>query len=143
MATLLCLFMVFPLTGQGAEKPAIPDGVRVGAASTEFEADDSMIIAGGITAGKAKGQEGKLRATAVVLEKQPFGKLVLVACTLRVRSAQRIVLLGRNRANERRGGRLAQRPPTFDPVPARELRPRPRATQSRAESAFARRTPLA
>src|SRR5437660_5760823 len=39
-----------------------------------------MIIAGGITPGKASGQEGKLRATAVVLEKQPFGKLAIVAC---------------------------------------------------------------
>src|SRR2546428_762027 len=77
---LLCLLIVFPLTGQGAEKPAIPDGVRVGAASAEFEADDSMIIAGGITAGKATGQEGKLRAVAVVLEKEPFGKLAIVAC---------------------------------------------------------------
>jgi hypothetical protein len=56
------------------------EGVRVGAAATEFEADDSMILAGGITAGKATGQEGKLRAVAVVLDKQPFGKLAIVAC---------------------------------------------------------------
>ena len=57
-----------------------PFKLRVGAAAADFEADDSMIIAGGITAGKATGQEGKLRATAVVLEKQPFGKLAIVAC---------------------------------------------------------------
>lgn len=54
--------------------------LRVGAATSEFESDDTMIIAGGITAGKAKGQEGKLRAVAVVLEQQPFGKLAIVAC---------------------------------------------------------------
>jgi len=53
---------------------------HLGAAAVELEADDSMIIAGGITAGKATGQEGKLRATAIVLEQQPFGKLAIVAC---------------------------------------------------------------
>ena len=37
-------------------------------------------IAGGITPGNATGQEGKLRTVAVVLEKQPFGKLAIVAC---------------------------------------------------------------
>src|SRR5436309_2503620 len=39
---------------------------HVGAAVAESEADDNMIIAGGITAGTAAGQEGKLRAVAVV-----------------------------------------------------------------------------
>jgi hypothetical protein len=57
-----------------------PSKLRVGAAAVELEADDSMINAGGITAGKASGQEGKLRASAVVLELQPFGKLAMVAC---------------------------------------------------------------
>jgi hypothetical protein len=54
--------------------------LRVGAAAVELEADDAMVIAGGIGPGKAVGQEGKLRAVAVVLEKQPFGKLAVVAC---------------------------------------------------------------
>jgi len=54
----------------------------VGAGATEFDGDDSMVIAGGITEGKAKGQEGQLRAVAVVLEKQPFGKLAIVACDI-------------------------------------------------------------
>lgn len=57
-------------------------GLRVGAAAAEFEADDSMVIAGGITPGRAIGQEGRLRAVAVVLEKQPYGKLALVACDI-------------------------------------------------------------
>src|SRR5882724_4725620 len=65
--------------GHCAENPPTT-GLHVGAAVVELEADDSMIIAGGITAGKATGQEGKLRATAVVLEKQPFGKLAIIAC---------------------------------------------------------------
>jgi neutral ceramidase len=59
---------------------ASPGELHAGAAAAEFEADDSMIIAGGITAGKAVGQEGKLRAVAVVLEKQPWGKLAIVTC---------------------------------------------------------------
>src|SRR3954462_10379478 len=61
---------------------AVAQGVRVGAAAAELEADDSMIIAGGITAGKASGQEGKLRAVGVVLEKAPFGKFAIVACDI-------------------------------------------------------------
>jgi len=65
-----------------AEKEKTVSGLRVGAASVELEADDSMIIAGGITAGKATGQEGKLRAVAVVLEKGSFGKIAIVACDI-------------------------------------------------------------
>jgi len=53
--------------------------LRVGAASTDLEADDSMIIAGGITAGKAAGQEGRLRCIATVLEKDG-AQLAIVAC---------------------------------------------------------------
>jgi hypothetical protein len=54
----------------------------VGAAAVELIADDSMVIAGGITPGKAGGQEGKLRATAIVLEKKPFGTFAIVACDI-------------------------------------------------------------
>ncbi len=41
-----------------------------------------MVIAGGITPGKARGQEGKLRAVATVLEKNGSGKLAIVACDI-------------------------------------------------------------
>jgi hypothetical protein len=54
-------------------------GLRVGASAVELEADDSMVIAGGITAGKASGQEGKLRVVAFVFEKNSV-KLALAAC---------------------------------------------------------------
>jgi hypothetical protein len=78
--TLLIAFLI-PCLGLGrlsaAEVASIP--LHVGAAYAEFVADDSMIIAGGITAGKATGQEGQLRAVAVILEQAPFGKLVIVA----------------------------------------------------------------
>ena len=81
--TLLWLFAAlnFAIVAAGAAVIAAPPGgLHVGAAAAEFEADDTMIIAGGITPGKAKGQEGKLRAVAVVLEQKPFGKLAIVAC---------------------------------------------------------------
>jgi neutral ceramidase len=55
-------------------------GLRVGAAVAEFEGDDSMVIAGGITPSKAKGQEGQLRAVAIVLGQEPFGKFAIIAC---------------------------------------------------------------
>jgi neutral ceramidase len=53
--------------------------LKVGAAASELQSDDSMIIAGGITAGHAKGQEGKLRCIATVLEKDHV-RLAIVAC---------------------------------------------------------------
>lgn len=42
--------------------------LRVGAAVVDLIADDEMIIGGGIGPGRTAGQEGKLRAVAVVLE---------------------------------------------------------------------------
>lgn len=59
--------------------PVAAGGLRVGAAAAPIEADDSMEIAGGIGPGKAVGQEGELRATAVVIEKSPV-KLAIVSC---------------------------------------------------------------
>jgi len=56
-------------------------GLRVGTAAVELEADDSMVIAGSILPRTVKGQEGKLRAVAVVLEKQPT-KVAIVACDI-------------------------------------------------------------
>jgi hypothetical protein len=59
---------------------AADHGLRVGAAAAVLEADDSMVTSGGIGPGKAQGQEGELRAVAVVLEKEPFGRFAVVAC---------------------------------------------------------------
>lgn len=55
-----------------------PKSVRVGAASVEIAADDSMIIGGGIGPGRIAGHEGKLLATAFVISADT--KLCLVAC---------------------------------------------------------------
>lgn len=56
------------------------DPARVGAAAAEFSADDGLVIGGGIGPGKAKGQEGKLRAAALVVEDPAGGRVCLVAC---------------------------------------------------------------
>jgi neutral ceramidase len=86
---LLCVLVV--ITGaQGADKPLLTAGLHVGAGKAEFEADDSMVIAGGIAPGKAIGQEGKLRAVAVVLEKQPFGRMAIVACDILMITRERL-----------------------------------------------------
>ena len=55
-------------------------GFRVGAAAVELKADDDMPIAGSIHAWYAKGQEGKLRALAVVLQKADQPPVAIVAC---------------------------------------------------------------
>ncbi len=70
---LLAAAMLTPRTAGGA------DGLRVGAAAADLEADDSMIIAGGIEGGRVKGQEGKLRCVAVVIEKDE-ARVAIVAC---------------------------------------------------------------
>jgi hypothetical protein len=63
-----------------ATAPAAADGLKVGAAAANFQADDAMVIGGGIGPGKATGQEGELRATAIVIEDPNGGKVALVEC---------------------------------------------------------------
>ncbi len=48
-------------------RPAGAKLLKAGAASAEIEADDSMVIGGGIGPGQATGQEGHLRASAIVV----------------------------------------------------------------------------
>jgi hypothetical protein len=59
--------------------PARPARVAAGASAAEMRGDDSMVIGGGIGPGAAVGQEGKLRASAVVLG-SGRDRLALVAC---------------------------------------------------------------
>lgn len=86
----LALVLLVPagLIGTNAQKRAQVDGgLRVGAAAVELEADDSMVIAGGITPGKAGGQEGKLRCVATVLEKEQT-RIAIVACDVLMMTRQ-------------------------------------------------------
>jgi hypothetical protein len=63
-----------------AADPPTSAAVRVGAAAVELEADDDMVIGGSILPYTVKGQDGKLRAVAVVVEKPGRGKVAIVAC---------------------------------------------------------------
>jgi hypothetical protein len=56
------------------------DGLRVGAAAVNVPADDSMVLGGMMGPTWAKGQEGELRAVAVVIEKVGTVKVAIVAC---------------------------------------------------------------
>ena len=53
---------------------------KSGPSASRLVADDTMVIGGGIGPGKASGQEGELRATAVVIEDPQGNKVALVAC---------------------------------------------------------------
>ena len=76
--SLLLLFLL--LSAVAAPPSAAAAELRVGAAAVALEADDSMVIAGGIGPAKARGREGELRVTAVVLEKGTEGKSAIVSC---------------------------------------------------------------
>ncbi len=65
--------LILPTLSQAAD-------LRVGAAHKALAAEDSLVIGGGIGPGKAIGQEGELRASAVVIEVPGGGKACLVAC---------------------------------------------------------------
>jgi neutral ceramidase len=80
-------FVAARLVAWGAEGNPPRGGLRAGAAAAELSADDSMVIAGGITPGKAGGQEGKLRCVATVLEKDRT-RLAIVACDVLMMTRQ-------------------------------------------------------
>ena len=54
--------------------------LAAGASAQPLEATDAMVIGGSIGPGKAKGQEGELRASAVVVAAPDGSKVCLVAC---------------------------------------------------------------
>ncbi|WP_422925403.1 hypothetical protein [Singulisphaera sp. PoT] len=54
--------------------------VKAGAAAKNLTADDSLVIGGGIGPHKVMGQEGELRASAIVVEDPKGQKVCLVAC---------------------------------------------------------------
>lgn len=76
-----CLLVLF-LNGAGvlAGPQQTRTGLRAGAAAVDIKADDDMVIGGGIHAARVKGQEGRLRAVALVLATPDGNKLAMVAC---------------------------------------------------------------
>jgi len=65
--------------GLSAQSGASAAELQAGAASKTFEASNALVIGGGIGPGFAKGQEGELRASAVVIVGPDGGKACLVA----------------------------------------------------------------
>jgi hypothetical protein len=63
-----------------ASGPVLAAELKAGAAVKRLEASDAMVIGGGIGPGHAWGQEGELRASAVVVEGPDGGRACLVAC---------------------------------------------------------------
>lgn len=85
LGQITLLWLVCAVGGVGtirseAAAPQANGGLRVGAAAVALEADDSMPIAGSIHAGRVHGQEGQLRATAVVLDRPGGPRLAIVSC---------------------------------------------------------------
>src|SRR5262249_22764654 len=54
--------------------------LRAGAAAEILLADDSMVIGGGVGPGETAGQEGQLRACALVVEDAHHARIALLAC---------------------------------------------------------------
>ncbi len=62
--------------------PPFSPWLRAGSAAVELEADDSMVIGGGIGPGRAQGQEGKLRAVATVVEGPGASRVAIISCDI-------------------------------------------------------------
>ncbi len=75
LAAALVLLIRIP-SALACDRPQL----RVGAAAVNLPADDSMVIAGSILPRYAKGQEGEVRAVAVVIERPGDTTLAIVAC---------------------------------------------------------------
>ena len=77
----MCLLLGLVPSGHAGE-------LKAGAAARPLEATDDMIIGGHMGPVKVKGQEGELRASAVVIEGPDGGRACLIACD--------VVVLGRD-----------------------------------------------
>ena len=87
MARRGCLAIVLVL-GLVPMPPVRAGELKAGAAARLLEATDDMIIGGDMGPVKVKGQEGELRASAVVIEGPDGGRACLIACD--------VVVLGRD-----------------------------------------------
>jgi len=78
--SLAALLILLPFATVLQTWAAESAGLKVGVAAIELNADDSMVIAGGIHPRYVKGQEGKLRVVAIVLQSGPSETLAIAAC---------------------------------------------------------------
>jgi hypothetical protein len=92
-AGFLCALAITSLAlAATASPPARAAELRAGAAAEPLEATDEMVIGGSILGALVKGQEGELRASAVVIEGPDGSKACLGACD--------VVALGRDILDE-------------------------------------------
>ena len=75
-----CMLLLAIVNGIEFARSLSAGELKAGAASAVFKADDSLVIGGGIGPGKARGQEGELRASAIVVESPLGERVALVAC---------------------------------------------------------------
>jgi neutral ceramidase len=75
ISSLMAVLIVIAL-----ESAAAAAELEAGAAAVNLVANDSMVIGGGIGPHKVVGQEGELRASAVVIKDPEGGKVALIAC---------------------------------------------------------------
>src|SRR3954469_15299226 len=54
--------------------------LKAGAAAVDLTADDAMVVGGGIGPHKVVGQEGELRASAIVIQDPQGEKVALIEC---------------------------------------------------------------
>jgi len=76
IVSMILSLTCIPVFGKGTKT------LKVAAATAEIIGDDSMEIAGGISPGHVVGQEGKLRASAIVIEANT--KVCIVSCDVLV-----------------------------------------------------------
>jgi len=76
---LTVLMVSIPILAVAAGPAKESRGIRIGAAAVDIVADDSMALSGGIFPRYLKGQEGRLRASAVVIS-EGKAKLCIVSC---------------------------------------------------------------
>jgi hypothetical protein len=76
--SIVVLAVLFLASGRPDRSSAAE--LKAAAAAETLSASDSMVIGGGIGPGRATGQEGLLRASAVVIQDSHEEKIALVAC---------------------------------------------------------------
>ncbi|UCG50150.1 MAG: hypothetical protein JSU94_10240 [Phycisphaerales bacterium] len=78
LSVVVLVLSVAPMPTSGNDAK----GIRVAAAAAVIVGDDAMDIAGGLSPGHVSGQEGKLRASAIIVEGN--NKICIVSCDVLV-----------------------------------------------------------
>lgn len=74
-----CIFLLTAVSFAGpVRERGRPPRLKVGAAAVDIACDDGMVIAGGIHPGHASGQEGAIRAAALVIEADV--RVAIISC---------------------------------------------------------------